>query len=133
MFFIECWSCAPFPQPFKRSAFFSLQDVVWRRTDWDDPNADICVGQAEGPVGPHFFLISVGQSISAFQFNVCWSYAPLSHIFKFFPSQAARKQRLEGHYSTTNINVDKAGRPVCPKMTHSLSVGPLMFSIGCAA
>ena len=54
--FTEYWSCAPLSQPLKRSAFFSSQELLDKRTYWDNPSADICAGQAATDVGPHFFF-----------------------------------------------------------------------------
>ena len=68
---------------FQEVCLFSSQGSLVQRTDWDNPSADICAGWASISVGPHFFLICVGQSLLHFCFNKCWPCAPLSHIFQF--------------------------------------------------
>ena len=58
--------------------------------------------------------------------SVGWN-ASLHMISSFFFSQVPRRERLDGHTSTTNINVDEAHKTVCPKMAHLLSVGHKLY------
>ena len=64
--FSECWQECPLTLNSKRSALFYVQEPLMEPARWNNSSGDICTGQPARPVSSHFFLLSVGQSISAF-------------------------------------------------------------------
>ena len=88
---IESWSCvllsvghARLSLSFQEVCFINLQGDTWQQTEWDNSCSNVCVGQAEMPVSPHFFFNESWSKLLAFSFDGCWSCAPRPHIFKFF-------------------------------------------------
>ena len=62
--FIECWSYALLSVglarlflSLSRGLYFHLQEPGGQPIGWDNPSSNICPGQTEPPVSPHFFFI----------------------------------------------------------------------------
>ena len=52
---------------FQEVYFDNEQVANGQQIEWGDPRTDICIGQPERVVSPHFFfLVSAGQSLLAF-------------------------------------------------------------------
>ena len=82
--FIECWSCAPLPHAFKRSALFYVQGPLAEPARWNHSSADICTGQPASPVSLHFFFIECWPEYFSILVSMSVGMSASQHTMSFF-------------------------------------------------